>query len=170
MFYQKRKMDKKVPQKLIYSNMNKKAQGLSINAIILIILAVAVLVILVLGFVMGWEKIFPWLGGKNNVDTVRLACELACSQQSLYDYCSFKRELNNGTSKFKDISCYTLSSFTDVFDIYGVSPCYNLNCKSAVKCDDWKYIGPDGKTEVKVADELVKKEIPITNLCTETSE
>ena len=40
---------------------NKKAQGLSTNAIVLIILGIIFLVVLIIGFSFGWEKIAPWL-------------------------------------------------------------------------------------------------------------
>ena len=40
---------------------NKKAQEFSTNTIILIILGIVVLVVLIIGFSFGWEKVAPWL-------------------------------------------------------------------------------------------------------------
>ena len=77
--------------------MNKKAQGLSTNAIILIVLGVIVLVILAIGFLAGWDKIAPWIKPSNNVQTIVDACSMACSTNSVYDYCSVKRELKIDT-------------------------------------------------------------------------
>src|SRR4030042_950074 len=98
--------------------MKKKAQGLSINAVILIILGLAVLVVLALGFMRGWNKILPWFGEKNNVDTIAKSCETACGSENMYNYCSVKREIGDGTSTYKNITCYTLG--VDVFKPFGV--------------------------------------------------
>jgi len=118
---------------------NKKAQGLSINAVILIILGLAVLVVLIAGFVMGWDKLIPWLGEKNNVKTVVAACDTACSTSALYDYCSVNRDLKTEEGKFQNITCYTLAVVSG-FVKYGINSCPSLNCKASVKCIDWKYI------------------------------
>jgi len=68
----------------------KKAQGLSTNAIVLIVLAVVVLVILIVGFTLGWSKFAPWLGS-DNVDDVVQQCNVACSIEKTYDYCTRPR-------------------------------------------------------------------------------
>lgn len=118
--------------------MNKRAQGLSINAVILILLGLAVLVVLILGFTMGWNKLFPFFGGKNNIDTVVNSCSLACAQNSVYGFCNSPRDFNTDTEKYTGMTCYTLSVVSD-FAQYGVAPCPSVGCKSIVKCDDWKY-------------------------------
>ena len=64
---------------------NKRGQGLSTQAIILIVLGVAVLVIMIIGFTVGWDKIAPWLS-RDNVDSIVTQCEVACSTQSVYDF------------------------------------------------------------------------------------
>ena len=71
---------------------NKRGQGLSTNAIILIILGVVVLAVLVIGFAVGWDKIAPWIS-RDNVDNTVTQCENACATRSIYDFCSRKREL-----------------------------------------------------------------------------
>ena len=79
--------------------MDKKAQGLSISTIILIILGVAVLVILILGFALGWDKIVPWINPSNNIAQVIQQCDIACTQgeSNTYDYCFKERTIKPET-------------------------------------------------------------------------
>lgn len=72
---------------------NSRGQELSTNTIILIILGVAVLVILVIGFSIGWTKVLPFLSN-NNVDTVVNQCAAACTTSDTYGYCTMMRTLN----------------------------------------------------------------------------
>lgn len=65
----------------------KKAQGLQLNTLILIILGIVILVFLIIGFTMGWNKILPWLP-TNNVQEVKTNCALACSMENEYDFCT----------------------------------------------------------------------------------
>jgi hypothetical protein len=119
--------------------MEKKAQGLSINAVILIILGLAVLAVLILGFMMGWSKLVPWFGEKNNVDAIAKSCETACNSENLYSYCSVGRKINDGTKTYEGITCYTLATVVEKFSAYGIKSCSDLDCKSVVKCDEWSY-------------------------------
>ena len=87
--------------------MNQRGQGLSTNAIILIILGLVVLVMLILGFTMGWNKLLPFLS-KDNVDQVISSCEQACITSSQYSYCAQHRELiMNGEKEV--VTCNLLS-------------------------------------------------------------
>lgn len=141
--------------------MEKKAQGLSINAIILIILGVAVLVILVLGFTTGWDQFAFWIPS-NNVKTVVQACDMACSSQSVYDYCSITRDLKTQEGTFKNVTCYILA-YGDEFVSYGAKKCSALNCKEVTPCRDsgtlkaWSYINPQGVLTPVVITDLDKK-------------
>ena len=123
--------------------MKKKAQGLSINAIILIVLGLAVLVILALGFMLGWNKIVPWFGEKNNVDTIAKSCETACGSENIFNYCSVKREINDGTLTYKNITCYTLGILPSFANAYGIKSCSTINCNTP--CASWQYTDSDGK-------------------------
>lgn len=71
--------------------MNKKGQDLSIGTLILIVLGIVVLVLLILGFSMGWgnlwEKINIFQGG-SSVESVIQSCKIAASSNSVYTYCS----------------------------------------------------------------------------------
>jgi hypothetical protein len=107
---------------------DKRGQGLSTNAIILIILGVVVLVVLILGFTMGWSRIAPWLSN-DNVDTIAQQCATACSTNSVYDFCTKKRELNDGTTKLKDVTCYYLS---EKVPTYGIAACPSVSCENIV--------------------------------------
>ncbi len=104
---------------------NKRGQGISTNAIILIILGVVVLAVLIVGFALGWDKIAPWISG-NNVDTIVTACETACSTNSIYDFCMVKRDLKAEDTKLKDVTCNYLANNQT---IYGVNKCSSIPCE-----------------------------------------
>ena len=109
---------------------NKRGQGISTNAIILIILGVIVLVVLILGFTMGWEKIAPWLS-TDNVDTIVTACETACIMGSQYDFCTFERELKakdlpTGDKVVKN-TCQFFATEPEYLK-YGIQECLGITC------------------------------------------
>ena len=106
---------------------NKRGQGLSVNAIIMIVLGVAVLVLLIAGFAMGWGTIFPFLK-TNNVDTIVTACSTACSTNGVYDYCTMERELKDGEGNKIKTSCAVLSIVPE-FKKYGIEKCGVCECE-----------------------------------------
>lgn len=115
--------------------MDKRGQGLSINAIILIVLGVIVVVLLILGFVRGWDKLAPWISS-DNVGTIITSCQTACVTNDIYGYCiDDSRELKSGDDKFSKVTCHVLS-LDDNLKKYGVAPCPSVNCKSVVACAD----------------------------------
>lgn len=103
---------------------NKKAQGLSVNAIILIVLGVVILVVLIAGFTVGWQKFLPFLS-TSNVDTVMNSCSVACSTGNQFDFCIAKRDLNAGSTKLKAVTCNYLSKEQNS---YGISTCSEIAC------------------------------------------
>lgn len=107
---------------------NKRGQGLSTNAIIMIILGVVVLIVLILGFTMGWNKLNPFLS-TNNVDNIKTSCDIACSTESTFDYCGVEREVKDGTNdKFGD-TCYNLANSEGYSTRnYGISVCPSITC------------------------------------------
>lgn len=112
--------------------MEKRGQGLSTSSIILIILGVVVLAVLVLGFSVGWEKIAPWVSkGEDNVQTIVTSCELACSSQAVYDYCTKERELKAdklpGGEKSVMSTCYKFATETG-YENYGIDKCSAITC------------------------------------------
>jgi len=69
---------------------NKKAQDLSIGTLILIVLGIVVLVLLILGFSIGWSNLWEKIGifgGSSSVSDVVIACNLAGTSESTYDFC-----------------------------------------------------------------------------------
>lgn len=112
--------------------LNKKGQGLPTSTIILLILGVVVLVILVLGFTIGWNKILPFIS-TNNVDTIVNQCQASCSTNDVYGYCSLGRTLvasdlpNN--QKQITANCSFLSTSADYVK-YAVAKCPGL-CPSS---------------------------------------
>jgi hypothetical protein len=81
--------------------LNKKAQDLSIGTLILIVLGIVVLVLLVLGFSMGWENLWEKInifGGGSSIGTVASACELAAQQDNKYGYCQEFKKVKIGQS------------------------------------------------------------------------
>lgn len=144
---------------------NKRAQGLSTSTTILLILGVVILVVLILGFTIGWNKVAPWIS-KNNVDSLRNTCEIACSGDSIYGYCLETRDLKLGDKKnLNEITCNFLAEKQTQ---YGFKKCSTIVCEDIVlvelasgekledKCADNK-----GKTvQALVSDTLQSKICP----------
>ena len=109
--------------------LNKRGQGLSTNAIILIILGVFVLAILILGFTLGWDKLAPWIStSDNNVATIATACTIACNTHSQFDFCSVGRTVNDGVNEFED-TCYNLATGAEYTSKnYGINKCPAITC------------------------------------------
>ncbi|MBI2043517.1 hypothetical protein HYT25_03960 [Candidatus Pacearchaeota archaeon] len=110
---------------------NKKGQGLSVNAIILIVLGIVVLVLLVLGFTIGWSRILPFIS-TDNADTIATACSIACSTNSQFDFCSVERELKAGDNDLKDVTCNYLAEKRPEF---GTDSCSTVSCDNVVIVD-----------------------------------
>lgn len=83
---------------------NKKGQDLSIGTLILIVLGVIVLVLLILGFSLGWSNLWEKInifGGSNSIGDVATACSLAVSSQNTYDFCqNFRQVKVDGKSQY----------------------------------------------------------------------
>lgn len=84
---------------------NKRGQELSIGTLVLIVLGIVVLVLLILGFSIGWQNLFSKIGITTGSDLSAMvaACKVAAASQSKGSYCEFKRvKLSSGTL---DINC-----------------------------------------------------------------
>jgi len=90
------------------------------------VLGVVVIVLLIWGFSSGWssmwDKITSFGGGKSNVDTIIQACNLACTSNQEYAYCTQTRNVE--TSDGKKITGKSCAQLTEI----GVAPCSNLDC------------------------------------------
>lgn len=77
---------------------NRKGQELSIGTLVLIVLGVIVLVLLVLGFSIGWKNLFSKVGIASGSDVSALvsSCRLAAASDSKTSYCEFKKATIDG--------------------------------------------------------------------------
>jgi len=115
--------------------MNKRGQGLQISTIILIVLGLAVLVLLIVGFMTGWQKVLPWVSS-NNVDTIVNQCQAACATQDIYGFCTLSRTLkasdlsNDADGKAQKEVTGTCSFFSGEEDYlkYNIGKCFDIVC------------------------------------------
>ena len=111
---------------------NRRGQELSTNAIIMIIIGIIVLVVMVLGFTIGWNRLLPFVSS-NNIENVKTGCSLACSTANTYDYCTLPRNVNDGVNdKFTD-TCFNLKDLSDSGEKYagrnyGIEACSTITC------------------------------------------
>ena len=116
--------------------MNKKGAEMTIGTIIIIILALVVLVVLVYGFTTGWgnlwEKMTAFGGNKVNVQSVMQSCDLACSTNAKYDFCTLERDvryLGTGDKILKNkATCETLSALPTSKTTIANVDCENFQC------------------------------------------
>ena len=121
---------------------DKKGQGLSVNAIILIILGVVVLVMLIFGFTTGWDFLKKELIPDNNVDDVAKACNTLCISDDDFDYCISKRDLSDGKDKYSD-TCYAFVN-NDTYKTIGYKKkgTCSIDCGSCSDSNgEWKAVG-----------------------------
>ena len=111
---------------------NKKGQELSTNAIIMIIIGIVVLVVLILGFTLGWDRIFPFFFSSNNVESIKTNCAAACATANVYNYCTFPRalkaeDLPGGVKEVKGTcNSFARTSTPDDYTKYGIERCPSL--------------------------------------------
>ncbi|MEK6823847.1 MAG: hypothetical protein AABY06_02315 [Nanoarchaeota archaeon] len=129
--------------------MNKKGQELSTTTIILLILAVLVLVFLILGFSVGWSKINPFLS-KSNVDSISDACNIACSTNQNYAFCSQPRDLRAEDAKLKEVNCNFLSGNSALKIKYNIAECPSISCNQILSL---------AKTEASAKADCIEKSV-----------
>ena len=103
---------------------NRRGAELSTNTIILLIIGVIILVVLVLGFILGWDTIAPWLF-PSNVNTIVTQCQASCTTGDIYAYCGLERTLNAPDNKGVKGNCTYFSEKADYLK-YGVAKCPGL--------------------------------------------
>jgi hypothetical protein len=112
---------------IIFNMKDKRGQGMQINTVIMIVLGLALLIILILGFTVGWNKFLPWLS-TDNIQTVVTQCQVACTTNSQYGFCTQKRTVNDGETDIAlDVTCAQLSSDAQYSSI-GVTTCSQITC------------------------------------------
>lgn len=131
---------------------NKKGAEMSINTIILIVLGVFILVIIIVAVIIGFgplkERLFP---SKSNVDTIKQACDTACSTASKYDYCSMERNLRDEKgNEYNSGTCYLFATTKPEF---GIKECSDINCDKKI------LLSADDTTKAKVeCEKFIKAE------------
>jgi hypothetical protein len=126
---------------------NNKGQDLSTSTIILIILGIAVLVILIIGFTTGWS-FFKNLISPTNVDATIQDCASACETSQSYSFCSGERTLRVNEEKFSvKTSCYILANVAS-FSKYGIQKCPSIDC--SVTCEQLSIDGKKGTPAASV--------------------
>ena len=140
-----------------------KGQGLSINAIILIVLGIVVLGLLVIGFTIGWSKILPFVS-TNNIDQISTACKTACATQGTFDFCTAKRQIKSSSENFEDVTCNFLATQKPNF---GIATCGSVSCNqifvsiTGEEVLNSKCPGNEGKTiQSLIGDKLVSFDCP----------
>ncbi len=113
----------------------KGAESMAIGTIVMIILALVVLVVIIYGFTTGWanlwQNIIGYGGGKVNVQTIVSSCQLACSTNAKFDYCTKVRKVVFEENKpAEDKKCYELQG-----DKYGLEECTQIDCVSETDSD-----------------------------------
>jgi hypothetical protein len=109
--------------------MNKRGAELSIGTIIVIILGLVVLVFLIYGFSVGWGNLLTSvrnIGGEPNIASVVSACQIACSSNSEYDYCSVERDVKFGKGDPNENKKYLCSDLVSLS--VGLSDCAIFSC------------------------------------------
>jgi hypothetical protein len=91
--------------------------------LIMLILGILVLVVLAGGFLLGWNKFLPWVS-TNNIDTVLTQCQVACTTNNQYSWCTQTRNVNDGTADiYSNVTCNYLTT-TEL----GIPSCPQISC------------------------------------------
>ncbi len=121
----------------------KRGETSTISVVIAIVLGIAVLVFLIYGFTVGWgnfwSRITAFTGGSANVDTIKQACDIACSQQGLSQFCGLRRDVNTGDGKKISGTCYQLGEYQKGLGFVSCNGINTNDCyaaSSAVTYDD----------------------------------
>ena len=105
---------------------NKRGQGMSTTTIILLVLGIAVLVMLILGFMMGFSKILPFLSSEN-VQSIVDGCKTSCLTSAKYAYCDQNRTLYDENEDAYEFSCDQFSKDATLTK-FGIEECPSIKC------------------------------------------
>ncbi len=130
---------------------NKKAQGMSTNTIILLILGLLILAVLIWGFTTQWKAVQKIITPTNVGEKVQECKVEACSLAThSFSYCRGDRTLRvNEDDLVVDTSCYVLANLPE-FSGYGFEKCskFESECKE-LSCEDIKINGNAGNPELE---------------------
>lgn len=142
---------------------NTKAQGMSTNTIILLVLGLIILVVLSIGFFYGWQQ-FSNFFQKSNVDDIVSQCDTSCSLNSKYDYCgAYKTLVDSEKNKIK-ATCAIYAGEISMKD-FGINSCPLVECDKK-PCNQIKINDKVGQI---VSDTVVSK-YDVTFLASDVSE
>jgi hypothetical protein len=87
---------------------NKKGQDLSIGTLILIVLGIVVLVLLILGFSLGWDNLWEKInifGGGSSIGNKVSACQVKVTSNDKYGYCNEFTLVTNAEGDKEYLNC-----------------------------------------------------------------
>lgn len=135
---------------------NKKGQEMSVSTLVLIVIGIIILVVVILGFSMGWQNLWNKInifGGASNVQTVIQSCQLAAASDSTYSYCSeFKKVTIDGKTRYINCEAPQVSGLDKTLTcIPSMKERINSFCASlkqsdivnGYNCSDWKTLPAD---------------------------
>ena len=95
---------------------NKKGQEMSVTTLILIVLGVVLLVLLILGFSMGWTNLWNKINifqGGSTVDSMVQACNIAGTSDGFASFCEFKLVTIDGVKQYVNCQDSNVASKVD---------------------------------------------------------
>ena len=90
---------------------NKKGQEMSVATLILIVIGIVVLVLVILGFTMGWKSLWEKVNifqPSSNVDSLMQSCNFALTQPGAF--CEYKLVSLDGKSQYVNCRDSRISS------------------------------------------------------------
>ena len=88
--------------------MNKKGQNSTIAVTIAIVLGIALIVFLIWGFSSNWSMFSSTAEaytGQTNIDTVKQACSVQCSNDQKTEFCTVKKTVIDAKGKTTQETC-----------------------------------------------------------------
>ena len=82
---------------------DKKGQEMTVSTLILLVLGAIILVLVILGFTMGWQNLWAKINIFNpstDLDSVIAACKLSAASGATGSYCEFKSVTISGTKQY----------------------------------------------------------------------
>jgi len=114
---------------------NKKGQEMSVATLVLIVIGIVVLVMVILGFTMGWQSLWSKInifGGGSDINTIVQACNLAATSDSVYSYCNeFKQIKSAGKTEYLNCEDSRVVGFAKTLD------CASVRTAGMDYCGEW---------------------------------
>jgi hypothetical protein len=152
---------------------NKRGQDLSIGTLILIVLGVIVLVLLILGFSIGWSNLWEKInifGGGSSIGDVATACSLAATSNNKFDYCeNFRKIKVDGNTEYVNCQDPRINLDTEIpcsDKDYALEKCEKFATESvAGKSDPQERLKACSELDTKVNNNLCSSRLATANFC-----